>query len=137
MKTQEKAYPGDNQMSRSKQWHILKSTQYQKKSPNIFLTFFNVYIAEIGSAQDAKSYSVQHFTTKLKKEFSQNENAIKTDGTKKTVIWNSASMSLTLATHLAKQHRNLEANIIWKCASKLRNDILPLESVKNDRDHFC
>ena len=39
-------------------------------------------------------------------------------------------MSLTHATHLAKQSQNLEATIIWKCTSKLRNyTLLSLESV--------
>ena len=91
--------------------------------------FKQLYIANEGKPQNIESYSVQQLTWKIKKEFNQNEIGIKADGRKKTVIWKNTSMTLTHATHLAKQNQSLEANIIWICTSRLRNDILPLESV--------
>ena len=107
----------------------VKSKEKPQYVSNLLQSFKQLYIAKGGKPQDAESYSVQHFTTKLKKEFNQNGIAVKANRTKKTVILKNESMPLTHATHLAKQSQNLEANIIWKCATKLRNNILSLEFV--------
>ena len=103
--------------------HVISKEKPQYIS-DFLQRFKQLYMAKGGKQQDVESYSVQHFTTKIKKEFNQNQIAIKADGTKETAIWKNASMSLTHATHLGKQSQDLKANIIWKCASKLRSYIL-------------
>ena len=92
--------------------HIISKEKPQYIS-DFLQRFKQLYMAKGGKQQDVESYSVQHFTTKLKKEFNQNQIAIKADGTKETAIWKNASMSLTHATHLGKQSQDLKANIIY------------------------
>ena len=73
-----------------------------------------IYEVKGGWKEDVDSYSIQHFTSKLKLALDK-EVLIKADGKKNTKI--------NQATQIAKQNHGEDKTTIWKCTTILRNEI--------------
>ena len=81
------------------------------------------YAAEGGNENNLAAYNVQNIRRMLQLRIPLNIEA----KNNKTVVWKKGNMKYDEAIRLAKINAESDDRMIWKCTSKLRNDIFPVQ----------
>ena len=93
--------------------------------PSFLLDPYKLYYAtEGGNKNDLGAYNVENMCRMLQLRIPLNIEA----RNNRTVVWKKGNMKYDEALHLARINAESDDRMIWRCASKLRNDIFAVQS---------